>query len=448
MGLASALAAQAANQGPPAAYGAPPQQYQQGGYPGGAPQQQPGSYPAMMQGPGPQAAAYPSMAPAPYPAVGGAAPPGMPGYPGYPPQQQPMMQQQQQPQQQGMASVVAAKLAKIVAANQLQAFYPPDKLAALTARVMQRVDFHSLAARWRMPVELAIDLAALALYDVVIYGDDSGSMESENGERIKDLELIMAKVAEVATLFDEDGIEVRFINSDAQGNGIKSGSDASRLLQRLEYRWDTKLATQLEAKILGPMAYARQLAKPLLVITITDGEPSDKPQDKIVSVIQECRARLAPRYGPNAVAFQFAQVGKDREAQEFLSHLDKHPQVGKMIDCTSYFELEQAEYAAKGIQLSVEAWLVKLMVGALDPEYDEQDEAAGPAHANPPQGAYGYPPPQQQQQQYGAGGYPPSGYPQQQQGGYPQQQQPGGYYGGQQQPHKPHKQGFFSKLFS
>jgi hypothetical protein len=44
-----------------------------------------------------------------------------------------------------------------------------------------------------------------------------------------------------------------------------------------------------------------------------------------------------------------------------------HAQVGKMIDCTSYFELEQAEYAAKGINLSVEAWLVKLMVrvGAL-----------------------------------------------------------------------------------
>lgn len=36
-----------------------------------------------------------------------------------------------------------------------------------------------------------------------------------------------------------------------------------------------------------------------------------------------------------------------------------------MIDCTSYFELEQAEYASKGITLSVEAWLVKLMVGAI-----------------------------------------------------------------------------------
>lgn len=60
-----------------------------------------------------------------------------------------------------------------------------------------------------MPVELAVDLASLALYDIVIYGDDSGSMESGDGERIEDLKLIVAKVAEVATLFDDDGIEVR-----------------------------------------------------------------------------------------------------------------------------------------------------------------------------------------------------------------------------------------------
>jgi hypothetical protein len=38
--------------------------------------------------------------------------------------------------------------------------------------------------------------------------------------------------------------------------------------------------------------------------------------------------------------------------------------VGSVIDCISYFELEQAEYAAKGVNLSVEAWLVKLMVSS------------------------------------------------------------------------------------
>jgi hypothetical protein len=64
----------------------------------------------------------------------------------------------------------------------------------------------------------------------------------------------------------------------------------------------------MEQKILIPMAYKRQLQKPLLIITITDGEPSENPKNKVVQVIQECRRRLAGQYGPKAVAFQFAQV--------------------------------------------------------------------------------------------------------------------------------------------
>ena len=48
-------------------------------------------------------------------------------------------------------------------------------------------------------MELAIDLAALALYDIVIYADDSGSMAfEEGGERVNDLKLIVGRTAEVA----------------------------------------------------------------------------------------------------------------------------------------------------------------------------------------------------------------------------------------------------------
>jgi uncharacterized protein YegL len=73
---------------------------------------------------------------------------------------------------------------------------------------------------------------------------------------------------------------------------------------------DTKLATQMEAKILRPMAYNSRLTKPLLVITVTDGEPTDSPQDKIIDVIQECSRKMQGQgLGPHAVAFQFAQVG-------------------------------------------------------------------------------------------------------------------------------------------
>lgn len=57
-----------------------------------------------------------------------------------------------------------------------------------------------------MPTELALDLATLALYDIVLLADDSGSMVSEEGgEHVNDLKLILGRVAEVATLFDDDG---------------------------------------------------------------------------------------------------------------------------------------------------------------------------------------------------------------------------------------------------
>ncbi len=66
-------------------------------------------------------------------------------------------------------------------------------------------------------------------------------------------------------------------------------------------------------------------------------------------------------------------MGKDQEAQAFLGKLDNDPVVGGMIDATSYYELEAEEYAKKGITLTPDLWMVKLMVGSIDPSYDEQD---------------------------------------------------------------------------
>ena len=66
------------------------------------------------------------------------------------------------------------------------------------------------------------------------------------------------------------------------------------------------------------------------------------------------------------------QVGKDTGAQAFLASLDVDPVVGRQIDCTSYYENESEEFKRKGIELSPELWLVKLLVGSIDPSYDEQ----------------------------------------------------------------------------
>ena len=47
-----------------------------------------------------------------------------------------------------------------------------------------------------------------------------------------------------------------------------------------------------------------------------------------------------------------AQVGKDQRAQAFLATLDNDPVVGKMVDATSYYELEAEEYSRKGVTLT------------------------------------------------------------------------------------------------
>ena len=67
-------------------------------------------------------------------------------------------------------------------------------------------------------------------------------------------------------------------------------------------------------------------------------------------------------------------MGKDQKAQNFLAQLDSDPQVGDSIDATSYYELEAEEYKRKGITLTPDVWLVKLLCGAIDKSLDEADE--------------------------------------------------------------------------
>ena len=42
-------------------------------------------------------------------------------------------------------------------------------------------------------------------------------------------------------------------------------------------------------------------------------------------------------------------MGKDQQAQEFLGKLDNDPVIGRMVDATSYYELEAMEYQKKGV---------------------------------------------------------------------------------------------------
>lgn len=98
-----------------------------------------------------------------------------------------------------------------------------------------------------------------------------------------------------------------------------------------------------------------------------------------------------------------------------------------MVDCTSNYENESAEMARANppVDLTPDLWVLKLILGAIDPSYDTQDEQGSAQVPGP--GQFG------QQGGYGGGQYqpPPGGPPQQYQpppGGPPRPQGgPGGY---------------------
>ncbi|GFZ51966.1 hypothetical protein JCM24511_09736 [Saitozyma sp. JCM 24511] len=365
--------------------GAPPQQNQYG-----APQQQNYGMPqAQPYGGGPQGQQaqqgqqYGGYAPPP-----GAPPAGLPSqqYGNQPPQYRP--QQGQAPPVQGGAGGNASNpqfllqvLQQCVVDQNIQAFYPPGSLDIIAATVASSGALEKIATEWRMPMELASDLVKIALFDVILYVDDSGSMAfEEGGERIDDLKLILSRVAYATSLFDQDGIQVRFMNNRLEGNNISTEQQALQLVQQVKFSGLTPLGTSLWQKILQPLvlgpARANALQKPVLIICITDGSPAGENKDEVINVILRTDQELRrSRYGPDTVSYQFAQVGNDLKATKFLEELDNHPQVGGMIDCTSSFEIEQAEMMRKsGVDLSPEMWLVKMLLGPIDSSYDTKDE--------------------------------------------------------------------------
>lgn len=226
----------------------------------------------------------------------------------------------------------------------------------------------------------------------------------------------------------------------------------------------TPLGSALQDKVLKPLilkpAQSNSLKKPVYVIVITDGEPNNqREKDLVGSSIMETRNALSrTRYGADALSVQFAQVGDDADALNFLQGLDKHPQIGDLIDQTAGFQHEAAEYNAatrgdpNAEPFTPAFWTLKILLGGIDTEYDSKDEGRHVFHQpvdqswaqswqQGPPPAYGAPP--QPQQQYGGGGGYGQPLPQQYgQGGYgqPQQQYSGGGGGGYGQPQQSYGQ--------
>ena len=165
-----------------------------------------------------------------------------------------------------------------------------------------------VAREWRLPTEIALDLSGLALYDIVIYADDSYSMQGENWD--SDLMTIAKKTAGVATLFDADGISVKFMNGKLDRDHIRTEHDVMSLLREAKPCGLTPIGTSLKNKVLDPfLQYLRTQQdrtrlKPMLILTGLARLPP-AAQEPAFGTLTATATRLLGAAGPMNRGFRF-----------------------------------------------------------------------------------------------------------------------------------------------
>ncbi|KAB5583657.1 hypothetical protein GE09DRAFT_1050443 [Coniochaeta sp. 2T2.1] len=199
--------------------------------------------------------------------------------------------------------------------------------------------------------------AFLSTFDTVFLIDDSGSMAGASWRETRD---VLRNIAPVCAAHDADGIDVYFLNTRNNGPGtdaaggflnIRDGAAVNRLFETVHPNKATPTGTRLQ-NILRPYVknLETQLAKhggdaeaagvkPMNVIVITDGVPTDDPESVLLGFAKKLDKMDAPPY---QLGIQFFQVGNEPGAKDALQELDDNlgKEAGKgvrdMVDTTTW----------------------------------------------------------------------------------------------------------------
>ncbi|KAF9088743.1 hypothetical protein BGX29_000121 [Mortierella sp. GBA35] len=276
---------------------------------------------------------------------------------------------------------IGSILRSCIAENNLHRFYPAGsaRLDQIIRRIA-RTNFQKIALNWNgVSLQLAQVLCKLALYDIILLVDDSSSIRTANpvDGRMAELMFVSSVIADVAALFDDDGIDIEFLNCEGSYKEIRGGRVAGQILNRCGFSGNTRLGYALHRKIhsrffnRAPQPSPLRMHKPVLVYIITDGEPCGEPREALERQIRRGSDYLRSQgYPADLFRYQIAQVGNDLRSTAYLNELDQRPGLGELIDVTSRYGIEVRQIP----RLTPELYLVKLLLGAIDRRFDAMDE--------------------------------------------------------------------------
>lgn len=215
--------------------------------------------------------------------------------------------------------------------------------------------------------------AFLATFDTIFLIDDSGSMA---GRSWRETSLAIASIAPICTAHDKDGIDIYFLNAPDSSSyqNITRPDEVQRIFGAVRPGGGTPTGSKLNA-ILKP--YLRECeakksnieaVKPLNIIVITDGVPSDDPESVIISYAKKLDKLDAPMW---QVGIQFFQVGEERGAAEALRELDDGIQSmgGGMRDIVDTVPWQSQNGGNAGLNAD---GILKVVLGAVNRRLDRK----------------------------------------------------------------------------
>jgi uncharacterized protein YegL len=147
--------------------------------------------------------------------------------------------------------------------------------------------------------------------------DDSGSMAGGLWRQTADA---LMTITPICTAHDADGIDIHFLNHKEPYPNVTSPTRVREIFQTVKPGGGTPTGFKLQELFEAYFEhYEPKVTKPMNIICITDGAPTDDDESPLIFAARELDKLKAPAW---QLGVQFFQVGSDPEATEHLQMLD------------------------------------------------------------------------------------------------------------------------------
>jgi hypothetical protein len=219
-------------------------------------------------------------------------------------------------------------------------------------------------------------------YHIIIICDDSGSMNSPSNPTVSredpydppktrwdELKQTVGLIIDIATCVNQDGVDVYFLNREGKEN-VTHKNDLEDIFSKVPTKYNL---TPIVPKLREVLSKNNSDYSKRLIILATDGEPTNTEGN----ATEEEKNKFETLLKKGRRIQDFVTIAACTDNEETMSYLNdwdvKIPRLDVVDDYGSeYKEIIRAR--GKKFQFNRGDYVVKLLMGSIDPYFDKLDE--------------------------------------------------------------------------